>query len=352
MLRLITQSRRRCVPPAVGLFMAALSLAGCGHKKAPAPNIEANGPRAAVRVAMAESRPALATEEVVGTVRSKLRASIEAKVTARIEQMLVAPGDTVRAGALLVQLDQREIQSRLDQAIPVLRNAEIELKRFKSLLEQRAVSQQELDAIEARLRVAQATVTEAETMLGYTKITAPFAGVITRKLADVGDLAVPGRALLEIEDPRALRVEADIPESLIDRLQLGAKLRVSVGSATQPVDAVVSEIAPAADSATRTFLVKLDLPEQTGLRAGRFARLAVPLGESHALRIPISAVIQRGQMELAFVADGDRARLRLVKTGKRLGNEVEVVSGIAAGDRVIFEGTEQLHDGQAIQVKP
>jgi RND family efflux transporter MFP subunit len=266
--------------------------------------------------------------------------------------VLVAPGDTVRAGALLVQLDPPEIQSRLDQAIPVFRNAEIELKRFKSLLEQRAVSQQELDAIEARLRVAQATVTEAETMLGYTKITAPFAGVITRKLSDVGDLAIPGRALLEIEDPRVLRVEADIPESLIDRVQLGAKLHVSLASATQSIEAVVSEIAPAADSATRTFLVKLDLPEQTGLRAGRFARLTVPLGESHALRIPASAVVQRGQMELAFVADADRAHLRLVKTGKRLGDEVEIVSGLAAGDRVIVEGAEQLRDGQPIQAKP
>lgn len=351
MLQLLAPRRRHLA--ACLLLGASLALfAGCREKKPSGPPVDGAARRVTVRVTPAQARSVVATEDVVGTVRSKLRASVEAKITGRIEKMLVTAGQSVKAGDPLVQLDGREIQSRLDQSLPVLRNAETEMKRFKSLVEQRAVSQSEFDAIEARFRVAQAAVTEAETMLGYTRITAPFTGVITRKLADVGDLASPGRALLEIEDPRGLRVEADIPESLINRIQAGAKLTIRMASGTETTEGVVSEIAPAADSSTRTFLVKLDLPEPSGWRGGQFARVVVPLAESKTLRVPAAAVLQRGQMELVFVADGAHARLRLVKTGRRLGDEVEIVSGIVPGERVITEGAAQLRDGDAIEVKP
>jgi RND family efflux transporter MFP subunit len=333
------------------IALAGVLLAGCDKRSHSPPSNDAS-PRSVVRAVIADTKGYRATEDVVGTVRAKLRASIEAKIAGRVDKALVAPGDVVRAGDLLVQLDAREIQSRLDQAIPVLRNAEMEMKRFKSLVEKNAVSQSEFDATEARFRVAQAAVNEAETMLGYTKVSAPFAGVITRKLADVGDLASPGRALLEIEDPKSLRVEADVPESLIDRMKLGSKMNVTSAAAQDNTEAVVSEIAPAADSATRTFLVKLDLPANTSLRAGQFARVAVPLDESKTLRVPASAIIQRGQMELVFVAQDQKAQLRLVKTGKRIGNEIEIVSGVIPGERVIVENTAQLRDGQPIEVKP
>lgn len=349
MLRLVSSKNgsRAAVFAALLLLLGAV---GCGKEHEPNRREEAASAAVPVRVQSVQAKPVRAFEEVMGTVRSKLRASVEAKVTARIETMLVVPGQTVNAGDLLVQLDTREIQAKRDQALPVLRNSELELKRFRSLVEQSAVSQSEFDASDARFRVAQAAVSEAETMLGYTKITAPFAGVITRKLADVGDLASPGRALLEVEDPRVLRVEADVPESLIDGIKMSEQLRVTIGA--QSLNAAVSEIAPAADAATRTFLVKLDLPEQTGLRAGRFARLAIPLSERMALRVPATAVSRRGQMELAFVADGAKARLRLVKTGKQAGDEVEIVSGLAAGDRIVVEGASDLRDGQTVEVKP
>jgi RND family efflux transporter MFP subunit len=188
-------------------------------------------------------------------------------------------------------------------------------------------------------------------MLGYTKIIAPFDGVITRKLADVGDLATPGRPLLELDDPKALRFEADLPEGLIARVQLGAKLEVRAATRDAAIHAVVGEIAPVADPASRTFNVKLDLPANTGLRAGQFARVTVPVGESKALRAPVSAVTRRGQMELVFVVADQRAQLRLVKTGKRIGDEVELVSGVSAGEQVVAEGASQLRDGQPVEAK-
>jgi RND family efflux transporter MFP subunit len=323
---------------------------GC-HKRVESSGSE-NLSTALIRVQTVESKNHAATEEVVGTVKAKLHASIEAKVSARIEKMLVVPGQTVKAGETLAQLDGREIQARLDQALALREQYGRDSERLRRLLTDNAVSRQEFETVELRYHVATASVTEAETMLAYTKIVAPFDGVVTRKLADVGDLATPGRALLEIDDPKALRLEADVPEALIKRVQLGAKLEVHGASQDDTIVGVVSEITPVADPASRTFNVKLDLPLGASLRAGQFARVTVPVGETKALTVPISSVVQRGQMELLFVAVNKRAQLRLVKTGKRIGDEVEVVSGVSPGETVVSEGASQLRDGQPVEAKP
>jgi RND family efflux transporter MFP subunit len=330
--------------------LSAVLSVGC-HEQKGSP-VSQPLPSAPVRLQTVEPKSHLATEDVVGTVRAKLHAAIEAKISGRIEKMLVAPGQVVKAGDLLAQLDAREIQARLEQALTLREQSSRDTERLRSLLTNSAVSRQEFETTESRFRVAAASVTEAETMLAYTKILAPFDGVITRKLADVGDLATPGRPLLELDDPTALRLEADVPEALIGRIQLGAKLEVRAAAQDAAIPGVVSEIAPVADPMSRTFNVKLDLPPNAGLRAGQFARVAVSVRESKALRVPASAVTQRGQMELLFVVADRRAHLRLVKTGKRIGHEVEVVSGLSAGEEIVVEGASQLRDGQPVEVKP
>lgn len=328
----------------------ALGFAGCGHK---AERVESSSlPPAEVRVQTVESKKRVATEEVVGTVRAKLRSVIEAKVSGKIQQMLVVPGQQVKAGESLAVIDAREVQARYDQAVAVRQQAEADLKRLTSLFEQKILSQAEFDGAQSKARVAVAAVTEAETMLSYTKVTAPFAGVITRKHADVGDLSTPGKPLLEIEDSTALRLEADVPEAVVGKLTLGDKLPVRISALEKELEGLVSEIAPAADPGSRTFLVKLDLPGTPGLRAGQFGRVAMPVGETTALRVPASALIQRGQMELIFVVQDHQARLRLVKTGKRLGNEVELVSGVEAGEKIVAENALGLADGQPLIIKP
>jgi RND family efflux transporter MFP subunit len=308
-------------------------------------------PALAVRVQIVQPQPHLATEDVGGTVRARLRATVEAKLSGRIEKMLVAPGQTVKAGELLVQLDAREIQARLDQAITLREQLSRDTERLRRLLTNNAVSRQEFETVESRHRVAVAAVTEAETMLGYARVTAPFAAVVTRKLADVGDLAAPGKPLVELEGLSALRLEADVPEALISQVRIGDKLAVRFAASVAGLEGVVSEVAPAADPASRTFLVKLDLPSATTLRSGQFARVAVPVGETSALRVPVGSVVQRGQMELVFVETNRVAQLRLVKTGKRVGDEVELVSGVEAGESVVTEGAAQLRDGQPVEVK-
>jgi RND family efflux transporter MFP subunit len=168
----------------------------------------------------------------------------------------------------------------------------------------------------------------------------------------VGDLAAVGRGIVELEDPVALRVEANVPEGLINFIKLGARLPVSAAGVPGPISGTISEVAPAADPASRTFLVKLDLPAGADLRLGQFVRVAVPLGERNALRLPTNAVIVRGQMEMVVVDQNHTAHLRLIKTGRRTGGDVEIVSGLDDGERVVADGAAGLQDGQPLQEKP
>lgn len=333
-----------------GIFLSNLLLSGCGRK--PESRVSTELPPVNVRVQIVESKVRPATEEVVGTVRAKLHSVIEAKVSGKIDKMLAVPGQNVKPGELLAELDVREVQARLDQAMAVRQQAETDLQRANSLLAQKILSQAEYDNAQSKFRVADAAAKEAETMLGYARVTAPFAGVITRKYTDVGDLAAPGKPLLEMEDPRDLRLEADVPEAVVGHLTLGDKLLVHVSSVSNDLAAIVSEISPAADPNSRTFLVKCDLPPTAGLRAGQFGRAAMPVGETSALRAPASAIVQRGQMELLFIVANGHAQMRIVKTGKRVGNEVELVSGVDAGEQIMIEGAAGLVDGQPVTIRP
>jgi RND family efflux transporter MFP subunit len=336
---------------ATASLLGACMFAGCG-RKTEATAAAKTLPTATVRAETIQRKERVATEEVVGTVRAKLRSVIEAKVSGKIEKMLVVPGETVKAGELLAQLDAREIQSQLDQALALRQQADSDLKRIAPLAQQRVMSQTELDSAQAKFSVAEAAVTQAQTMLGYTKILAPFDGIITRKYSDVGDLAAPGKPLLEMEDAKILRLEVDAPEAVIGNVALGDKLPVRIANMTNELESVVGEISPAADANSRTFLVKLNLPPAAGLRAGQFGRAIMPVGETSALRVPATAVVQRGQMETVFVVANGKAQLRLVKTGKTVGNEIEVVSGLDAGERVVVEGAGQLLDGQPLNIQP
>ena len=347
MKRLIKFRQRLVSAGIAAALAAALCFTGCGENTKPATTQSL--PAVQVHAQGTEAKQHVAVEEVVGTVRPKLRSAIEAKVSGRIEQMIAVPGLRVKRGDLLAQLDAREIQAKLDQAIAARDQAEGDLIRYSKLIAQHTITQQEFEATQARARIARASATESETMLGYTKIIAPFNGVITGKLADVGDLAAPGKPLIEMEDPQALRFEADVPEAIIARIDPGAVLPVRIGGQPE-ISGTVTEISPAADSNSRTFLVKLDLPQSTGLRGGQFGRVEVPVGESSVLRVPVGAVLLRGQMEIVFVIDKDRALLRLVKTGRRIGGELEIVSGLEAGEKVVTDHPAQLTDGQRVEI--
>ncbi len=186
-----------------------------------------------------------------------------------------------------------------------------------NLHKQQAATQAEFDAAQARYNVAKAAVAEAEALSGYAKILAPFDGVVARKLADEGDLAMPGKPLLELEGRTGLRLVADVPSLLASHVERGRETRpCDVDTVPDPIIGTVAEISPAADPASRTVRVKVDLPATPGLRSGQFGRLAVPVSEATFLFVPPAALVRRGQLEILFVAADGKAQMRLVRAGK------------------------------------
>jgi membrane fusion protein, multidrug efflux system len=337
----------------LGFLLLLLSplLAGCGPKHGSAPASATLLPAAVVRVETLQSRKLPLTEEVVGTVKSRQAADIEAKVSGRITSLPVVLGQAVKEGDLLVALATQEIQARLEQAEAALRQAEIDAQRVGKLRQGGAATQSEFDSVTYRHQSAQAAVAEARAMLAYARITAPLGGVVARKDAEVGDLAMPGRPLLRLEDPTHLRLEAEVPGSMLARIKPGDTLKARVDAIGAVLEGKVAEIAPVADPATRSVRVKLDLPETAGLLPGQFGRVAVPLAEAEFLVVPAGALVQRGQLEIVFVTREGRAQMRLVRTGRPLDGGVEILSGLSAGEAVVVEGAAGLVDGQPVTTK-
>jgi RND family efflux transporter MFP subunit len=333
------------------LALTTLLLSGCGRARETRPAAHPDLPAAPVRVQPAESKQRAMTEEVVGTIGATSHATLEAKVSGRIDHMPVVLGQTVRAGQLVAHLDAAEIKARLDQAEASRQQAERDWKRTSALFAQQAATRFDYEAAESRYEVAKAASAEAQAMMGYVEVLAPFDGVVTRKWADVGDLASPGKPLVSIEDPSALQLEADVPDAIASRVQQDARLQVQVDSLKGAFSGAVREVSPTADPASRTSRVKLDLPRIAGLRSGQFARLVVPVGESSSVRVPTSAVVLRGQLEILFVVINQRAQLHLVKTGKRIDDEVEVLAGLESGESVVVAGANLLADGQPVEAK-
>jgi len=336
---------------AASILAAALLLAGCKAREEAPKTGAANLPAAAVRLAPAQIRTNTATERVMGSLRAKSQATLEAKVSGRVEAMPVALGQQLKAGDLVARLAAAEINAQLSQAEASQAQAENDWTRVSSLFAQQAATKSELEAAQARQRVAQAAAAEARAMLALATIQAPFDAVVSKKWAEVGDLATPGKPLVSIEDPATMQLEADLPAALAANVQTGAPLTAHVEGLEAPLAGTVAEIAPAADPASRTVRVRVDLPKTSGLRSGQFARLEIPAGQRASLRVPASAVVVRGQMEMVFTTDARRATLRLVATGETFGGEVEILSGLHEGDLVVVEGAAALVDGQPVEAK-
>jgi multidrug efflux pump subunit AcrA (membrane-fusion protein) len=347
--------------------------------------------------------------EVVGTIRSRTTTMLSSKVVGYVREVLAREGDRVKAGQALILLDDRDLvaqvrraEAGLDEARSAVDEvdrsitaaeaakvaaeansefAEATLQRYQLMLEQKAVSRQEFDTVLAKQKAAraevlraeamiksfqakkrqilakitqaQAEVTNAEVYLSYATLRSPIDGVVLEKKAEIGTLATPGAPLLTIEDPQSYRLEANVPESQVGEITLGMHVRVVVDALGQKeLAGTVGEIVPVADPASRTFVVKVDLPPATGLRSGMYGKACFPIGQRLALLLPQAAVMERGQLQSVFVVEeGKIARLRLVKTGKRHDNKVEILSGLKAGEMVVLEGGDRLFDGAVVEVK-
>lgn len=291
--------------------------------------------------------------EVTGTVRPVQRAVIAAKVMGTIEQLSVTLGQRVRTGELLLQISAGEIGARVAQAKSQFNAASRDLERERALLQKGASTADMVKGLEDRFAAAQAMVREAEVMLGYVRIQAPFDGVVTRKMANAGDLASPGGPLLELEGASGFQIEVGLPDSLAAGLPAGSSLRVDVPVAAVSFTGQIAELSSAADASAHTVTAKISIPAGTAVRSGQFARVQVPGAPVKALLVPAEAVTRLGQIERVFVTGSDnRALLRLVKTGGTRGDRIEVLSGLDDGERVVVAPPVGLREGQALEFQP
>jgi len=331
------------------LVFVLLGLAAC--RRADSPERASVPPAAPVVVAAVAAERIPLITEVPATVRPAERAVIAARLTGTIASLPWGLGQAVHAGDLLVMLSAPEAEARVRQAEAQLSDAERAAERERKLVDQGVNPADSLRAAEDRLHFAQAAVAEAQALLAFATVRAPFDGVVTAKPVLPGDLATPGLPLLTLESTQHLRAEGTIPEQLAIALRLGDVMQVQIDENAAPVEGRIEELSAAADAVSRSVLAKVALPSGSA-RSGQFVRLQVTSGDTPALLVPAEALTRFGQMEQVFVVAGGRAQLRLVKSGRRLGARLEILSGLAAGESVVVRPSAALRDGAPVQAAP
>ena len=336
------------------LVVTMLVLAGVWHSKvsdqrATLSRASESGPTAEVKLV---SIPR--TETAVGTIRAVHEASVASKLLARVLDVKVKAGQVVQKGDLLVQLDDADLQARVKQMESTLAAAQANLDRARSdqeraqkLYEKNAISRAEFDQAIASLKTSQAELVrseqaleEARVMLDHAAVRAPLSGVVIDKRVEQGDTAAPGQVLVSLYEPDRMQMVTTVRESLALRLKPGDEVPARLDSLGHECLATVSEVVPQADSASRSFTVKVTGPCPPGAYSGMFGRISIPLGEQKVLLVPAKAVVHVGQLELVDVVDGDVVRRRIIRTGKPHDDAFEVLSGLRAGDRVVIHSRE------------
>jgi multidrug efflux pump subunit AcrA (membrane-fusion protein) len=394
--------RRLAVKRIVLVIFSTVMVISCSRKAEPEPS-----PAILSGLKMETLKSTLVDDyyEAVGTVTAKNSSVVAAKVMGNIVALHVREGDVVRTGQVLLEIDKRdagiqlqktqagmrEVQDALEEVERSIRAAESErvaaqanetlakttFKRYEMLFERRSVSPQEFDEVRTKYEVAQAQSERAERFLqvlvarqkqmkarvdqaradvanarvyvGYSRITAPIDGVVVSRHADVGGMAMPGMPLLTIENSSHYQLHASVEESQLGKIHLHDRAQVILEAMeNEELSGMVEEIVPAADPATRSYIVKIGLPGVDGkqLRSGLYGKTRFIIGQRKMLAVPQTAVTQQGQLVSVFVVDqSGTARLRLVKTGRVAGDRVEVLSGLNEGDEIISEQTTALRDG-------
>lgn len=386
--------------------LVGLPLLACGREPAhPEKTVEPPVVRDVAVGAVAESA-LVETVEVTGTVKSRTTTTLSSKIVGPILALHASEGSEVKAGQILIELDDQDLAAQTRRAEAGLREAESAmaevdraiaaagaaqaaaeaqrdlatstLARYQRLLDRKSVAPQEYDQVAAqqkaaaaaveraiaerqavqakraqvlaRIDAARAEIASTQVMRGYTKIAAPFRGIVTAKHTDVGGLAAPGVPLLTLEDNRRYWLEVAVPDAQVGGLRRGQSLPAAIEAAAFSGTAAISEIIPAADPATRTTLVRLDLPAKSGLRSGLFGRTVVPLGRRQAIQLARQAVVERGQLQGVYVVGQDSiARFRLIRTGATRKDRVEVLSGLTSGEQIVLSGVDRVSDGVRIE---
>ncbi len=340
----------RFVWMAVASCMLAAACAAPPSEPAPAAEVRQ------VRTVAVSTSLAERTLTAVGTLQPVARVSVAAQEEGVVNKVLVREGDAVRAGELLVQLDDRQLRAQLAEAEASTEEAQARWRRTQALRASGLLSAAEEDTSRAAARIAEARSEVLKTRLGFTRIGSPVDGIVVARHVEVGDLASPRSPLLELASGRGLLLRVPVSELEVVHIAPGNSARVTVDALPNlELAAHVTRIFPSADSASRQVTVELqvdDVPPK--VRIGFLARAHLVLERRpSSVMIPEDAV-QRGSETPTFVwvADGDHAIMRPVKLGWQLDNGVVIESGLAAGDELITEGRSGLRDGTPIERMP
>lgn len=287
-----------------------------------------------------------------GTVRSRTVAKIAPKLNARILEVVVNPGDTVKKGAVIARLDDRDLRAAYNAAMAAQAAASAQAgqagadeKRIIDLYQKQAATRQNYDAVLAQAKAARAmsnqaasAAQQAKVMLGENVLYAPFDGVISARLKEPGDMAMPSDAVVLMHKPEDLRLEAAIASHCLDQVKLGMPVTVRLDAIHQSVEAKVDEIAPEIEPRTHTQMIKVKLPASDGLQHGQYGWLELSCqADRQALLIPETAVLHYGQLQAVKVVDGGQVHTRHIRTGKQFGDRVEVLSGLHEGESILTD---------------
>jgi RND family efflux transporter MFP subunit len=326
---------------------AALGLAACTggapEQAAPAP------PPAATRSFAVEEITLPATFEAAGVARPLREATLSTKLMGSVTRVLVQEGDAVSAGQPLVEIDARDLAAQaarasasVAEAEAVRRDAAAQAQRIRGLYADSAATRAQLDAVEAGLaraeagvRAAQAVGAEVGAMRGYAVVRAPFAGVVTRRFVDPGAFAAPGAPLVSVQDGARLRIAVTAPPAAASGVRRGQSISATIEgrSATAMVEGVV----PAGSGQLYTINALLDNAAGAYL-PGSAATLSIPQGERRGVVVPAAAIVREGDLAGVDVLAGGAIERRWLRLGRSVGERVEVLSGLRAGDRVVIRG--------------
>ncbi len=349
----------------LAVTLIGAGLTGCGRSQESVPATPETVKDVAVIVAQKTVVPEWI--EAIGTVRANQTTQIASQMMGTILEVRAQEGQRVQSGQVLATIDDAQPRSAVEQAAAAVSAAQKEvsaadsdfalaastLKRYQQLYDRKSVSPQEFDEIKARQQSAEArldqaragqaqaeaALAQARTSLGYAQIRAPFNGIVTERKADPGTLAAPGQPIFTMEDTRSYRLEAAVSENDIPNIHVGQAAHVvldALGNAE--LAGTVSQIVPVADPGSRSFLVKISLPADAQIRSGMFGRARFAHGTRSLVTIPRSAVIVHGQLQGVYVVDASQtASLRYVTLGHPAGDQVEVLSGLQAGETFVAE---------------
>jgi RND family efflux transporter MFP subunit len=354
--------KRTAILGAAAVILAgALALAVLhGPERPQSASRGSSAPVAAFRVGTVELRElpeVYAADAVIEAVRS---ATVSAQIAGNVTRYYVDAGDRVKRGQILVRIDPRETDAqvaagaaRVAQAEAQLGQAKLNYQRTAKLVDQKFVSQAAFDKAQADLKSAQAdlqlaraSATQAATARSFAEVRSPLDGVVTRRLAELGELAAPGKPLLEVHDPSALRAVASVPQFALSKLSQASAADVAFAAQEAPVKAIRVTVLPAADARLLSTQVRADLPASlpAGVVPGTAAKVLLPIGRTQRLVMPAAAVVRRGEVTGAYVVGSDgAARLRQIRVGESEGaGTVEVLAGLDAGERVTLPAAASL----------